>query len=121
MPRGDRSGPGGAGPVTGRGAGYCAGTGAPGVATAGGFGYGAGAGFCGAGFYGGGRGRRNMFYATGVPGWARFSGKAPYPPNAAVDPSVAQDALRRRADALRAELDDLEGRLGTMGQEESSE
>ncbi|MCK4510615.1 DUF5320 domain-containing protein, partial [bacterium] len=30
MPRGDRSGPGGAGPMTGRGLGYCAGYPAPG-------------------------------------------------------------------------------------------
>ncbi|MEA1871201.1 MAG: DUF5320 family protein, partial [Candidatus Bipolaricaulota bacterium] len=30
MPRGDRTGPGGMGPMTGRGAGYCSGSAAPG-------------------------------------------------------------------------------------------
>ncbi|MGI6207796.1 MAG: DUF5320 domain-containing protein, partial [Anaerolineae bacterium] len=32
MPRGDRTGPQGMGPMTGRGAGYCAGYGVPGYA-----------------------------------------------------------------------------------------
>jgi hypothetical protein len=57
------------GPMTGRGAGYCAGFAAPGFVTR----------MFGGGFFGrgrgGGRGWRNMFYATGrVPfgcGWAR--------------------------------------------------
>ena len=64
MPGGDRTGPMGMGPMTGRGAGYCAGTGAPGFVnrTFGGF-FGRGR--------GGGRGWRNMFHATGLPGWAR--------------------------------------------------
>ena len=68
MPGGDRTGPAGMGPMTGRAAGYCAGYGVPGFAnpiSGGGFGRGAGFG------RGGGRGRRNMFYATGLPGWQR--------------------------------------------------
>lgn len=52
MPRGDRTGPSGAGPMTGRGAGNCAGVVAPGIAA---FGRGRG---CGMGFgRGGGWGR----------------------------------------------------------------
>lgn len=68
MPGGDRTGPTGMGPMTGRGAGYCAGTGAPGFInrTFGGF-FGRGRGGGGRG----GRGWRNMFHATGLPGWAR--------------------------------------------------
>ncbi len=67
MPGGDRTGPSGYGPMTGRGMGYCAGYGVPGYMNAGyGFGFGRGR-----GFGGGGRGRRNMYYATGLPGWAR--------------------------------------------------
>jgi hypothetical protein len=46
MPRGDRTGPAGAGPMTGRGAGFCAGYNAAGFQTVGGgFGRGCGRGF----------------------------------------------------------------------------
>ncbi len=65
MPRGNGTGPSGMGPMTGRAAGYCAGYAAPGFANAGG-----GRGFWGFG-RGGGRGRRNQFYATGMTGWQR--------------------------------------------------
>lgn len=93
MPGGDRTGPMGAGPMTGRGAGYCAGYAVPGYANpapgysgmgragygrGGGFGRGFGRGFGGGGF-GRGRGNRNMYYATGQPGWARGYA-APVPP-----------------------------------------
>jgi len=66
MPGGDGTGPGGLGPMTGRAAGYCAGYPVPGYMNPipGGGGW-------GRGFRGGGRGRRNWFYATGMPGWAR--------------------------------------------------
>lgn len=66
MPRGDRTGPMGMGPLTGRGAGFCAGSRGPlfGRFFRGGYGR-------GAGFGGGGRGWRHMFYETGLPGWIR--------------------------------------------------
>jgi len=52
------------GPMTGRAAGYCAGFGVPGFANpVMGRGFGRG--------HGGGRGWRNWFYATGLPGWQR--------------------------------------------------
>ncbi|MBN2160125.1 MAG: DUF5320 domain-containing protein [Spirochaetes bacterium] len=73
MPRGDRTGPLGYGPMTGRGAGYCAGNSVPGYMNPV-YGRGRGPGG-GRGFGGGGRGWRNMFYATGLPFWARG-----YPP-----------------------------------------
>ncbi|NMC44151.1 MAG: DUF5320 domain-containing protein, partial [candidate division Zixibacteria bacterium] len=72
MPRGDRTGPAGMGPMTGRGLGYCAGFGMPGYmnpAPGRGFGMGFGR---GRGFGGGGRGWRHWYYATGLPGWMRF-------------------------------------------------
>ena len=58
MPRGDRTGPIGNGPMTGRGAGYCAGFSVPGYASSCGWGV-----RCGSG-----RGRRfwRIFYATGL-------------------------------------------------------
>ena len=69
MPFGDRTGPAGLGPRTGRGAGSCGGSGVPGsVNRAGGFG------FFGGGRGGGGRGWRNQFYATGLTGWQRAYG-----------------------------------------------
>jgi len=72
MPGGNRMGPLGMGPMTGRGAGYCAGGGAAGNIMAGGrfCGFGRGRGNWGSG----GRRCRNMFFATGRPGWARFEG-----------------------------------------------
>ena len=69
MPYGDRTGPMGDGPLTGRGAGFCAGLDRPGSMNPNrGFGFrmGGGGGFGGRGF-----GHRNQFYATGLPGWAR--------------------------------------------------
>ena len=65
MPGGDRTGPMGLGPMTGRAAGYCAGYPVPGFMNAVG-----GRGFGGWGGRGG-RGRRNWFYATGLTGWQR--------------------------------------------------
>ncbi|OGC41855.1 hypothetical protein A2Y85_03345 [candidate division WOR-3 bacterium RBG_13_43_14] len=66
MPAGDGTGPLGYGPMTGRGAGYCAGFAAPGYVNPmpgrGWFGFGRGRG--GGGFHrGGGRGWRNWFCA----------------------------------------------------------
>ena len=67
MPGGDGTGPGGLGPMTGRAAGYCAGYAVPGYMNPiGGRGFGA----FGRG-RGGGWGRRNWFYATGLTGWQR--------------------------------------------------
>jgi len=66
MPRGNGTGPAGMGPMTGRAAGFCAGYSAPGFANPIG-----GRGAFGRG--GGGRGWRNMYYATGMPGYARYN------------------------------------------------
>jgi hypothetical protein len=112
MPRGDRTGPVGMGPMTGRGAGYCAGYGVPGFANPGfgcGFGFGRGG---GRGFGGGGWGRRNRFYATGVPGWAGFGGHAA--PYQKPDPDFEKQALKSEAKAVRAELEAIDKRLAEL-------
>lgn len=75
MPGGDRRGPQGMGPMTGRAAGYCAGYPIPGFANSTvGVGFGGGLGRGSMYGRGGGRGWRNRFYATGLTGWQR----APY-------------------------------------------
>ena len=115
------------GPLTGRAAGYCAGYSAPGCATAGargGFGPGRGPGVgrglaVGRGYWGGGgRGWRNMFYATGLPGWAGHGGYGvppAYPgPYGEPDPEIQKEALKHRANALQAELDQVKKRLSDL-------
>jgi len=104
MPRGDRTGPMGMGPMTGRGAGYCAGFGIPGYANT----------VLGHGF-GGGRGWRHCFYATGLPGWARFGGYAA--PYSQPDPKMEKQALKNQADALQSELDLVKKRLSEIESE----
>jgi len=66
MPGGDGTGPAGLGPMTGRAAGYCAGYSVPGYMNPI-----PGRGYFGMGRGGGGWGRRNWFYATGLTGWQR--------------------------------------------------
>ena len=105
MPRGNGRGPQGMGPMTGRRAGVCAGFGTPGYGNRAGGGFGFGGGFgCGRGGGRGGfgRGYRNMFCATGQPGWARFDGAG------AAD---EKQILTNQADALRAQLDGIQKRL----------
>ena len=69
MPRGDRTGPAGAGPMTGRAAGFCAGNSVPGF-MAGGFGMGMRrGGGSGRGFFGAGRG---LGFARNFGGYGRF-------------------------------------------------
>jgi hypothetical protein len=108
MPGGDRTGPVGMGPMTGRGAGFCAGYSMPGYANpVGGHGFlGRGRGFGGRG---GGRGRRNWFYATGLPGWARAGYSAGFP--AAPETESEQQALKQQAQYLRDSLDAVNKRI----------
>ena len=103
MPRGDRTGPLGMGPKTGRAAGFCAGNDRPGFMNPAGGGMGVGRGAGGGG--GRGRGRRNMFLATGLPGWQRF-GAAP-----AVAPETETQLLREQVSALQAGLETVLRRL----------
>lgn len=99
MPRGDRTGPMGGGPRTGRGLGYCNENTAPGAFT-GGFGYGRGR-----GGFGRGRGCWNPW------GW----GAAPYQPQYENVPEQSEeDSLRSRAEQLQNELEAIKHRLGQL-------
>jgi len=98
------------GPMSGRAAGYCAGFGVPGFANpiagrGGAFGFGRGRG----GFGGGGRGWRNMFYATGLPGWMRYANPAAV--GAGVMPDSEKEVLQRQAESLQTQLDAITRRL----------
>lgn len=121
MPRGDGTGPMGMGPMTGRAAGYCAGYGVPGYANP----------ISGGGFWGRGggmgRGRRNWFRATGMPGWQRagygypaFGGVAayapPYVPPVAAGPTKEQelDALKGQAEYFERALEQLKQRMDEL-------
>lgn len=66
----------------------------------------------GGGFGGGGRGWRNRFFATGLPGWARAGFAAPHDNPA---PEGEKQALKLRADALQSELDAVKKRLEEIG------
>ena len=118
MPGRDRTGPRGMGPMTGRGLGYCAGADAPGyVNPAPGYGRGLGRGRgwwrAGRGWGGGGRGWRHWYFATGLPGWARFDyppawGYGPYQP---MTQEQETELLKNQAEALKRELDAIAQRL----------
>jgi len=118
MPFGDKTGPRGSGPLTGRGAGYCAGYPVPRAMN---LPFGRGPGLGRAGYWGrGGRGHRNWYYATGLPGWARFDAPAwgTLPAYAA---PMAQDQeavlLEQQAAWLRQQLGALEERIAALGRE----
>jgi hypothetical protein len=128
MPAGDRTGPMGMGPVTGRGAGYCGDYGMPGYANPMpgrglGMGWGRGRSWFGRGR---GRGWRHWYYATGLPGWARF-GYAPAwgtPPAAAYGPYATPptweeetEFLRAQAEWLKEQLDAVSQRIAELEQE----
>jgi hypothetical protein len=96
MPGFDGTGPAGQGPMTGGGRGYCAkpvgGTVRP---LRGGY-----------GMRGGGRGWRNCFYATGLPGWMRAR------------PSLSKEdelsALKKEEEYLKGELETLHSRINEL-------
>ena len=119
MPGGDRTGPAGMGPMTGRAAGYCAGNAVPGFVNT----------VPGRGLFGGrggrGRGRRNWFHATGLTGWQRaaagmpaFGGVgaygvpyvAPFAP-AVTNPEQEIDLLKRQAEYFANALEGIKKRL----------
>jgi hypothetical protein len=117
MPGGDRTGPRGEGPMTGRAAGYCAGYDVPGAAHPF-FGRGLGRG----GWGGWGHGWRHWYRATGLPRWARgfapgWWGHPAYGPPA---PTRAQEAemLAEQGEWLQGQLDEIQQRLKELEQEE---
>ena len=98
MPRGDRTGPMGMGPMTGRGMGCCA------------------AGATSAGYpntgFGMGRGRRRMFHKTGLPGWARYDSQGTMPD------ADEKEILQNQAGFLEKQLREVRERLKSYEKDE---
>ena len=114
MPWGDGTGPMGMGPMTGRGAGYCAGYGMPGsmnpVPGYGARGWGRGR--------GGGQGWRHRFWATGLTGWQRagLAGPGWVPPTGApFAPAIGRDQevemLKNQATYFEEALGEIRKRI----------
>jgi len=98
MPQGDRTGPAGEGPRTGRGTGYCSGSDKPGFAGRSGGSRGAGRQFPGQG----GRGFRCRFFQTSFNNVGFQSG------------STGEDeaaCLREQSENLKKSLEDIDARL----------
>ncbi len=112
MPRGDRSGPAGMGPMTGRGAGYCAGFNTPGFANRMGGGFGFGRGF-GRGM---GRGYGMGQYQAAPPtaGWTGYN----VPP---MDAEGEMSALKQQAAVLKQQMDAIQNRLDDLSGNDSEE
>ncbi|MBN1946906.1 MAG: DUF5320 domain-containing protein [Bradymonadales bacterium] len=125
MPGGNRMGPLGQGPMTGRGAGYCAGYNVPGYMNPIG---GRGVGFGRGGGRGGGRGRgggggggwgyRNWYHATGLYGWQRAGmgwpgpvGMAPGPYSPPFSQEQELTMLRQQAASFEQALDEMKARI----------
>ncbi len=124
MPRGNGTGPAGMGPMSGRAAGYCAGFSTPGYANPV---AGRGVGF---GWAGRGRGFRNQFYATGMPGWQRAAtgyqawGQPPVSqPVYPAQPSKEQelDMLKAQAEQFQNGLDQVHSRISELEKESSKQ
>lgn len=112
MPGGDRTGPLGMGPLTGRGAGYCRGFEMPGYANTVPGGRGASRGFGGGGY---GKRRRTRFFATGIPGrgWNR-QGVAASAAFREPSPNQERQYLKQEAEALRRQLAEIDRRLSQL-------
>ena len=92
MPRGNQTGPAGAGPMTGRGAGYCAGYNAPGYAMGGG-GFGRGM----------GRGMRRGFRNQQFAGWQN----APQPSVQPLDKAEQVAMLKEQMTRIQQQIEAL--------------
>ena len=104
MPRADGTGPAGAGPMTGRGAGGRAGFTARGPVNPRGRG--------GAMGRGRRRGFRRAFRETGLPGWMRRG----YPASDGTNPKTVdeEEALKNQAEVLQRQLQQVQKRLANL-------
>jgi len=125
MPGGDRTGPLGAGQITGRGAGFCTGYGVPGYLNPVGRGFGRGAGFMRG--LGGGRGRgwRHQYWATGLPGWARSGRNYLFPvyyqAEAGVPNQKAElESLKEQAQYYGEALESINKRINELQKEKKA-
>ena len=112
MPGGNRTGPAGMGPMTGRGAGFCAGFGAPGYANPVG----------GRGFFGRGRGMgRGRGFGRGF-GWAGAGYGSPawggdvgtYPVDQALTTEQELKGLKGQAESLEDSLNQIKARIEAL-------
>lgn len=106
MPGGDRTGPNGMGPMTGRGAGYCGGWARPGWSNR--------FGGWGGGFYGG---RRGGGFGFRNRGWGYGYGPGYMPPYDVANAPTAADEkqwMQERTRQLESELEALRRRMETM-------
>ncbi len=111
MPKGDRTGPAGMGPMTGRAAGFCAGSAAPGYANPLG-----GRGMGGMGRGGrGGRGRRNQYYATGLTGWQRGTIDV-----SSMSSDQQLEAMRQYVENLSKVLDSIRKQINELEKDKSN-
>ena len=104
MPGFDGTGPRGQGSLTGGGRGFCA------VPLR-------GASYRSFGGRGRGRGFRNRYWATGLPGWAR----AGYGVTENLTPTEETDMLKEEAQALKQQLQDIQDRINTLEKAKESE
>jgi hypothetical protein len=105
MPRGDRTGPAGMGPMTCLGGGHCANTGRTGFTGASGsglFGRGWGA---GSGPGSGGRGFCRWFFGAGLPVWRCFAGWRTFEGS---DPAVEKRSLQDQLERIKKRLQEME-------------
>jgi hypothetical protein len=135
MPFGDRTGPFGQGPMSGRGAGYCGGYGAPGYMNpppgSGAWPYAAAGWFGRGGGRGGGRGHRNWYRATGLTGWQRaemgwpgpYGVDASMPPYGSYEPTKEQElaALRSQVQYMEESIKQAQERIQELEQKRPEE
>jgi hypothetical protein len=108
MPYGDRTGPKGFGPLTGRQAGFCAGYAVPGYANF------ARDWACSGG---GSRGWRNQYYKTGLKGWQRAATgwvDTMMPFGAPISRDVELARLKAQAENLTRTLDGIKRQIETI-------
>ena len=116
MPRGDRTGPTGAGPGTGRMRGFCMGFGIPGT-------FNRPQDFVFPGRCGGGRGWRNRFFNTGLTGWQRSAGfglgRGPgvFSTPIRICAGIQLETLKAQAGHLEKALDEIKRRIQKMESE----
>ncbi len=109
MPGGDGTGPNSYGPMTGRSVGLCAGFRMPGYANPGGRGRGMdNRAYDHCGSYGRGRGYRNQYYATGMPGWMRNVGSQSF---SSMTKEEELQSLKDQADYLKNAMNDIISRI----------
>ncbi len=124
MPFGDRTGPLGLGPMTGRGSGCCAGYPVPGYKNPV-----QKHSFWGRGWFcrGSGRGYRHWYWATGLPGWVRAGmgypafGLRPAPYPYEPSPKEEMEILERQSEILKKQIEEIQTRINNLKKAQEDE